>query len=75
VLIRGHPELRPPLGIVVKAAFAAAPAAVIALLPDLPSLVRALLALAVYGLLIALTRAVPRELTELIPRPGRAARG
>jgi O-antigen/teichoic acid export membrane protein len=67
-LVRGSRELRPKLGIVLKVALAAAPAAVLALLPDLSSLVRALLALAVYGLLIVLTRATPKELTELVPR-------
>jgi O-antigen/teichoic acid export membrane protein len=69
VLVLGHPELRPPLGILPKVALAAAPATVLALATDLPSLVRALLALGAYGLLIALMRAVPKELTELIPRP------
>jgi O-antigen/teichoic acid export membrane protein len=72
VLVRGHPERRPPLGVLVKVAIAAAPAAALALAVDLPSLVRALLALALYALLIALTRAVPREITELIPRIGGA---
>ncbi len=66
-LVRGHPELRPRLDVLVKVAVAAAPAVVLALLPDLPSLVRALLALAVYGLLIAVTRAVPAEVIELLP--------
>ncbi len=66
-LVHGRPELRPKLGIVLKVAFAAAPAVALALLPDLPSLVRALLALFVYGVLIVLTRAVPRELVELLP--------
>lgn len=75
VLIGGHPELRPPLGVLPKVVLAAAPATALALLPDLPSLVRALLALAAYGLLIALTRAAPRELTELLPWRGRAASG
>ncbi|HTA05254.1 MAG TPA: oligosaccharide flippase family protein [Solirubrobacteraceae bacterium] len=66
-LVHGRPELRPKLGIVLKVALAAAPAAVLALLPDLPSLVRALLALLVYGVLIVLMRAVPEEIVELLP--------
>jgi O-antigen/teichoic acid export membrane protein len=68
-LLPGHPELRPPLKVLPKVALAATPATVLALATGLPSLVRALLALAAYGLLIALTRAVPREITELIPHP------
>jgi hypothetical protein len=43
-------------------------------LPDLPSLVRALLALLVYGVLIVLTRAVPDELVELLPSWARVTR-
>jgi O-antigen/teichoic acid export membrane protein len=66
-LVHGRPELRPKLGIVLKVALAAAPAAVLALLRDLPSLVRALLALLVYGVLIVLMRAVPEEIVELLP--------
>jgi O-antigen/teichoic acid export membrane protein len=67
-LMRGHSELRPELGVLIKVAAAAAPAVVLALVPDLPSLVRALLALAVYAVLLLLTRAVPAELFELLSR-------
>jgi len=66
-ILRGHPELRPPAGIVLKVALAAAPTVVLALLSGVPSLVRAVLALAVYGLLIVLMRAVPVEVLELLP--------
>ncbi len=66
-LVHGHPELRPRLGIVFKVALASAPAVVLALLPGVSSLPRTLLALAVYGLLSILTRAVPQELFELLP--------
>ncbi len=66
-LLHGHPELRPTLGIVLKVALAAAPAVALALLPGVSSLVRTVLALAVYGLLILLTRAVPAEVIELLP--------
>jgi PST family polysaccharide transporter len=65
--VRGHPELRPKPGIVLKVALATAPAVVLALLSGVPSLVRAVLALTVYGLLIVLTRAVPAEVLELLP--------
>jgi O-antigen/teichoic acid export membrane protein len=72
-LLHGHPELRPRLGIVLKVALATVPAAFLALLPGATSLVRAVLALAAYGLLIVLTRAVPAEVLELLPaRPRRA---
>ncbi len=65
--VRGHPELRPRLGITLKVALATAPAVVLALLSGIPSLARAVLALAAYGLLIVLTRAVPAEVLELLP--------
>jgi O-antigen/teichoic acid export membrane protein len=71
-LVRGRPELRPRLSVLVKVLVAAAPAAVLATVPDLPSLVRALLALAVYAIVILLTRAVPAELLELA-RPSRGS--
>jgi O-antigen/teichoic acid export membrane protein len=73
VLVYQHPELRPHPAVAVKVALAGAPALAVALLPELSSLARALAALAVYGLLIVLTRAVPQEIVELIPRPGRRA--
>lgn len=72
-LLRGHPEHRPRVGIVLKVALATAPAVFLALLSGIPSLVRALLALAAYGLLIVLTRAVPEELLELLPSRPRSA--
>ncbi|HYB24914.1 MAG TPA: hypothetical protein VED41_14015 [Solirubrobacteraceae bacterium] len=62
-----HPGLRPRLGIVVKVALAAAPAVALALAPGVPSLLRALFALLAYTSLIALTRAVPAEMRELLP--------
>jgi O-antigen/teichoic acid export membrane protein len=73
-LARGHPELRPKPGIVLKVALATAPAVVLALLAGVPSLVRAVLALAVYGLVIAITRAVPAEMLELLPARVRGGR-
>jgi O-antigen/teichoic acid export membrane protein len=82
VLARAHPELRPQPAVIPKVLLAAAPGVAIALLSDvgalqgnLGSLLRALLALAVYALLIALTRALPREIVALIPRPGRTRGG
>jgi O-antigen/teichoic acid export membrane protein len=68
-LVRAHPGYRPRLAVVPKVLLAAAPALAVALAPGLASLPRTLLALAVYALLIALSRALPRELAELIGRP------
>lgn len=75
VLVHRSPQFRPKLATVPKVAVAAAPAAALAVLPYASSLIRTIVALAVYGLLIALTRAVPREIIELIPRLPRRARG
>jgi O-antigen/teichoic acid export membrane protein len=65
-LVSRHPELRPGLRVAFKVALAAAPAAVLATVPDVSSLVRALLALAAYAVLLLLTRAVPPELMEIV---------
>jgi O-antigen/teichoic acid export membrane protein len=77
-LVRSQPLFRPQLRILPKVLLAAAPATAIALLATgVPSLPRAVLALAAFGLLVAATRAVPEEITELIPRrlPGRSSGG
>jgi O-antigen/teichoic acid export membrane protein len=66
-LVRRRPELRPRLAILAKVVPAAAPAVVLALLDGVPSLVRAASALIVYSLVIAITRAVPDEMRELLP--------
>jgi O-antigen/teichoic acid export membrane protein len=66
-LVRGHPEFRPKLGIVLKVALAAIPAALLATVTGIPSLPRALLVTAVYALMTMLTRAVPDEVVELLP--------
>jgi O-antigen/teichoic acid export membrane protein len=74
-LLHGHPELRPRLTILPKVMLAAAPGVALALASGLPSIVCALLAVAIYGLLIAVTRAAPREIIDIIPStlrtPGR----
>jgi O-antigen/teichoic acid export membrane protein len=66
-VVRGHPELRPRLGVALKVALAAVPAVVLALQSGLPSLLRAVLAVVAYGAVILLTRAVPTEVLELLP--------
>jgi len=71
VLVRSHPELRPRIAVLPKVLLAAAPAVALALALNWPSLAVTLIALTAYGLLILLTRAVPSEITELIPRPRR----
>jgi O-antigen/teichoic acid export membrane protein len=78
-LVRSQPLFRPQLTILPKVVLAAVPATAIALLATgVSSLPRALLALTVFGLIVAATRAVPKEITELIPWPpaqGRVRRG
>jgi O-antigen/teichoic acid export membrane protein len=74
-LMYGHPEFRPRLAILPKVILAAIPGALLVLTTDLPSLVQALLAIAAYALLIALTRAAPQEIVQLIPYPRRAPHG
>jgi O-antigen/teichoic acid export membrane protein len=70
VLVRDHPQLRPRITVVPKVLAAAAPALTLLLaLSSLPSVALSAIVLTAYGLLILLTRATPREITELIPRP------
>jgi O-antigen/teichoic acid export membrane protein len=66
-LVQRYPEFRPTFGIIAKVTIAAAPAIALALLSGVPSLVRILLALGVYGLLIVFMRAIPDEVLELAP--------
>lgn len=67
VLLRGHPEYRPELGVVAKVALAAAPGLAVVIALNLTSFESMVLALVLYGLLIVLTKAVPEELMELVP--------
>jgi O-antigen/teichoic acid export membrane protein len=66
VLYRDHPELRPGLASVPRILLAAAPAVALAIWLPLPSLARTAVVLAVYGALTILTRAVPREVIEVL---------
>lgn len=70
-LVRGHPDLRPRLAVLPKVALAAIPSFAIAVALKLPSLPLAVLALAVYALVIVLTRATPQEVVELLPSRSR----
>lgn len=72
-LAKGNRRFRPPLAIIAKVALAAAPATALALYTGVPSILRALLAIAAYGVVIAATRALPREVLDLIPRRRRLA--
>lgn len=71
-LSHGHPELRPQLSSLPRVAAAAAPAIALTFLLDLPSVALAALALCCYGVLIALTRAMPQEITDLVANRARA---
>jgi O-antigen/teichoic acid export membrane protein len=74
-LTRGHPEYRPRFGVVAKVALAAIPAVLLALVSGLTSLEQLLIGVLAYGVLILLTRAVPREFLELLPRSVRRLSG
>lgn len=77
-LARSSPKLRPRAATVRKVAVSATPAAVVAwaiLLLSLPSVLSALLGVAVYGVLILATRALPEELAQLIARRRAPASG
>lgn len=68
-LVHRHPEYRPRLLVVPKALLAFALALALPLVLHLSSFEALVVALCVYGLLIALLRAIPAELLEMIPRP------
>lgn len=71
VLVHGNPELRPRLAVLPKVVLATIPALALVLALNLPSFPLMLLALAVYGVAIILLRAIPAEITEMIPRRSR----
>jgi hypothetical protein len=72
-LTHGRPQYRPRITIIGKVLVAAAPAAALSLIPSMPSLVRAAVALVVYAVLILATRALPDEIAHALrirrPRP------
>lgn len=73
-LSRDHPELGPKLDVLPKVLFAGAPALALAVWLDVSSVALTAIVLAVYAVLIVLTRAIPQEVLELIPRPQRPRR-
>ncbi len=66
-LTRRRPAYRPQAAVMLKVAAAAGLAAAAAFVPDLPSLVAALVAMAVYAVVVLALGAVPGELRELLP--------
>ena len=74
-LVRGRPELAPRPLIIIKVVLCGGVAAAAAFLPPVPSIARAVIALAVYGALILLSGALPEEYAELLPWRARRAAG
>ena len=72
VLSAGRPELRPPLRIVPRVAFAAAAGCAPLLLGSWPLLARLVLSTALYAAVVLATRAFPAELLDLLPERLRA---
>jgi O-antigen/teichoic acid export membrane protein len=72
-ILRVRPDLRPRLAVVPKVLVAAGVAAVVALVPGLPSLPATVVAAVIYIALLLALRAVPDEVIDALPRPGRAA--
>jgi len=68
VLSIGNPDLRPRLARAPRVALAAAPAAVLAGTLGLSSIALTAVVLCSYALMVAITRALPREVLELIPQ-------
>jgi O-antigen/teichoic acid export membrane protein len=67
-LSRGRSPYRPHLQVVGKVVLAGAIGAAAAFVPSMPSLARAGAMVAAYGTVILLTRALPAEFRELVPR-------
>lgn len=67
-LWRVAPEVRPGGGVLARATAAALPCAALALVSELAAWQATALSLALYVLLLAVFRAIPDELVELVPR-------
>jgi len=68
IVIRRNPQLRPSLAVVPKVLLAGGAAAALAALPLGPNAVQATIQLALFVVLLLVTRAVPRELLDAIRR-------
>jgi len=66
VLRRSHPAVVPSLGVIPKVALAGAAAALVALVPGLPSVVDAVIGCVIYVGVVWAVRAVPDELLEAV---------
>ncbi len=73
-LMWGRPRYRPHGGNLIKVCLAGTAAGVAALVPAMPSIIRAVVAALVYGALVVVLRAVPGELRELLPGGGSTSR-
>ncbi len=67
LLLRARSDLRPELGVPARAIAAAIPAALVALVPGLPAIAAALLALAIFVAIAWRAGAVPSELADAMP--------
>jgi O-antigen/teichoic acid export membrane protein len=66
-LVTSNPEYRPRLNVLWKVLAAGGLAALVGFLPPLPSLVRSVIAFAVYAAVILFTQALPPEFRALLP--------
>jgi O-antigen/teichoic acid export membrane protein len=74
-VVHGRPSLRPSLRVLPCAALAAAVGLVPIAFTGLPVIVRLLASTALFGACVLATRALPRELLDLVPWRGRAGAG
>jgi O-antigen/teichoic acid export membrane protein len=74
VVVRGRPELRPSLRVLPRVALAIALGLTPLALTGIPVIARVVISSALFGACLLLTRAVPPELFDLLPRLRRGAR-
>jgi O-antigen/teichoic acid export membrane protein len=68
VVIHGRPQLRPSLRILPRVTLAAAAGLTPLLLSGAPTIARLVLSILLFGAVLLFTRALPRELLDLLPR-------
>jgi hypothetical protein len=68
VVIHGRPQLRPSLRILPRVTLAAAAGLTPPLLSGAPTIARLVLSILLFGAVLLFTRALPRELLDLLPR-------
>jgi O-antigen/teichoic acid export membrane protein len=69
-LKRTGSDVTPSLGLTLRGTLAAAPCLALAFITGLPAWIAAVCALTIYTALLFLTRSIPQELLELLPRGG-----